>query len=114
MLTERHGPGDAGAPPAVADELARIVRTHPAVAAVTDHNALFSTPDDTAPGLGVGGSPPARGGGVSQPGGGGGSRMAAPGGGGGGGGSGWRGGGASAWRTCVLSSCAHHLRARSK
>ena len=73
--------------------------THPAVAAVTDHNALFSAPDDTAPGVGVSGSPSARGGGGGQPGGGGGSRMPAPGGGGGGG---WRGGGASAWHDCVL------------
>ena len=89
-LTERHGPGGAGAPQAIADELAGVVLTHPAVAAVTDHSALFSAPDDTAPGLGVSGSPPARGGGGGQPGGGGGSRMPAPGGGG------WRGGGASA------------------
>jgi hypothetical protein len=94
-LNERHGPGGAGAPPAVADELARIVRTHPAVAAVTDHNALFSAPDDTAPGVGVGGSPPGRGGAISvQPGGGGGSKMPTPGPKASGGG--WRGGGASA------------------
>ena len=60
-LTARHGAAGAGAPVEVARELTEVVLTHPAVAAVTDHDALFSAPDDTAPGAGVGGSPPGRG-----------------------------------------------------
>jgi hypothetical protein len=95
-LVARHGAAGAGAPPDVADELARVVLAHPAVAAVTDHDALFSAPDDTAPGQGVAGSPPSRSAatpGKGTAGGGGGGKAPMQGGGGGGG---WRGGGASA------------------
>jgi hypothetical protein len=88
----RHGAGGAHAPAGVAQELATVVVPHPAVAAVTDHDALFSAPDDTTPGLGAGGSTPSRGGGGGgAPGGGGGGGGKAPMQGGGGGG-GWRGG----------------------
>ena len=53
QLASRRGPAEAGHPQAVAAELAALVRSHPAVAAVSDHGALFSAPDDSAPGRGT-------------------------------------------------------------
>jgi hypothetical protein len=52
QLASRRGPAEAGHPPAVAAELAALVCLHPAVAAVSDHGALFGAPDDSAPGRG--------------------------------------------------------------
>lgn len=52
VLLARHGAPHGRAPPSIADEVTATVQPFPAVAAVTDHSALFSAPDDTAAGPG--------------------------------------------------------------
>ena len=52
VLLARHGAPHTRVPPSIAEEVTTTVQPFPCVAAVTDHSALFSAPDDTAVGPG--------------------------------------------------------------
>jgi hypothetical protein len=52
VLLARHGAPHTRAPPSIAEEVTTTVQPFPCCAAVTDHSALFSAPDDTAAGPG--------------------------------------------------------------